>query len=788
MTGRVSFIRGEPPPAPIRVLFVFAWLVVGGEETEVRLLAEGLDPARFVIDVVACFRKPGMPEQTHDQLRAAGVNVDTTPYHLDFEGTVTYLASKLPAYDVVVSCQNVADIYPALERLHYRPPLIEHGGLVSEALAGPKHFTNRYVGVCETIREAASSKMLGREHHALKIPSMVDMRAFDPAHRIPTRAALGIASDGVLVGWVGRLDAKKRVEDFIDAAALVARIDPRTHFVIIGGPDAFMPEYADALYARAREAGLDGRLQFLGDRQDIPQLLAALDIFVWLSRGEGMPHVIAEAGAAALPVIATPDNGALEQIADQVSGLFVPHEDPPRVAAAITRLARDEALRQRLGRALHAKVASVYATEAVLPQWSALLAEVAAERELTQAPPLFGSPILGGFECSSHRRAHDRQRRDMIALSAHDTNAVEHYRAVSRLGITTVRDGLRWHLIEQTPGHYDWSSIAQQLAAARATGTRVIWDLMHYGYPEDLDPLGTDFVNRFTDFAVAAADRIIRDSDGPMLLCPINEISFFAWAGGDVAYLNPFARERGHEFKVQLARATIEATRAIRAAHPATRFFTCEPMIHIMAHADQPHAIPRAEGHRLAQFQAFDMLTGEQWPQLGGSPDLLDVVGVNFYHNNQWVHGEQPMAWTDPRRRRLRDLLAEVYARYGRPLMISETGIEGDERSAWIDYIGEEVAAAIARGIPVEGICLYPVLGHVGWDDERYCPNGPIDVDRQGNLAIHAPSAVAIAKALGLIKNARAELLDAGVGDRTSHEKSSTRAKATTWSANHASH
>ena len=165
MTGRVSFIRGEPPPAPIRALFVFAWLVVGGEETEVRLLAEGLDPARFVIDVVACFRKPGMPEQTHDQLRAAGVNVDTTPYHLDFEGTVTYLASKLPAYDVVVSCQNVADIYPALERLHYRPPLIEHGGLVSEALAGPKHFTNRYVGVCETIREAASSKMPGREHH-----------------------------------------------------------------------------------------------------------------------------------------------------------------------------------------------------------------------------------------------------------------------------------------------------------------------------------------------------------------------------------------------------------------------------------------------------------------------------------------------------------------------------------------------------------------------------------------------------------------------------------------------
>ena len=136
---------------PIRILFVFAWLVVGGEETEVRLLAQALDPTRYRIEVVACFRKDGMPEQTHAQLEAIGVPVDRTPYALGFDETVAYLASKLPAYDIVVSCQNVADIYPALERMHLRPPLIEHGGLVSEALAGPKHFTARYVGVCVSI-------------------------------------------------------------------------------------------------------------------------------------------------------------------------------------------------------------------------------------------------------------------------------------------------------------------------------------------------------------------------------------------------------------------------------------------------------------------------------------------------------------------------------------------------------------------------------------------------------------------------------------------------------------
>ena len=259
---------------PIRILFVFAWLVVGGEETEVRLLAQALDPARYRIEVVACFRKDGMPEQTHAQLEAIGVPVDRTPYHLSFEDTVDYLAGKLPAYDIVVACQNVADVYPALERLHLRPPLIEHGGLVSEALAGPKHLTARYVGVCASFRDAAAGRMPGREHHAVEIPSMVDTSAFDTAARGATRAALGVADGVPLIGWLGRLDAKKRVEDFIDAAAIVHAARPEARFVVIGGPDAFMPEYAVALRKRAKALGLAGVLTFLGDRADVPATTA----------------------------------------------------------------------------------------------------------------------------------------------------------------------------------------------------------------------------------------------------------------------------------------------------------------------------------------------------------------------------------------------------------------------------------------------------------------------------------------------------------------------------------
>ena len=238
--------RGDPP-RPIRILFVFAWLVVGGEETEVRLLARHLDRARYRIDVMPCFRTAGMPEQTHRQLAALGIHVDTTPYELSFDDTVAYLARKLADYDIVVSCQNVADIYPALERLAHRPPLIEHGGLVSEALAGPKHFTARYVGVCKSIRDAAGARMPGREEHAVEIPSMVDLDEFRAEARTATRAALGIAPGVPLIGWVGRLDRKKRVEDFLGAAALVHAQEPEARFLVIGGPDAFMPEYASAL-------------------------------------------------------------------------------------------------------------------------------------------------------------------------------------------------------------------------------------------------------------------------------------------------------------------------------------------------------------------------------------------------------------------------------------------------------------------------------------------------------------------------------------------------------------
>ncbi|WP_131114881.1 glycosyltransferase family 4 protein [Lichenihabitans psoromatis] len=714
------------PEGPIRILFVFAWLVVGGEETEIRLLARNLDPRRYRIDVVACFRKEGMPEQTHDQLRALGIDVDQTPYGLSFEDTVGYLASKIPSYDLVVSSQNVADVYPALERLYHRPPLVEHGGLVSEALEGPKHLTSRYVGVCRTIRDAAAARMPGRPHHALEIPSMVDLTEFRPSDRAAARASVGAIDDDHVIGWVGRLDRKKRVEDFIQAAAIVRRTRPNTRFVVIGGPDAFMPDYADTLRALALQLGLGTALTFLGDRPDVPALLAGLDIFVWLSRDEGMPHVIAEAGAARLPVIATPDNGALEQIEDGVSGLFVAHEDPEAVAAAMLRLVDDDAMRRSLGDRLRAKVERDYAVAAVVPQWRALFDDVLAERAPPLRSGLFASFMQGGFEASTHRLGTGR-RLDMIGAINHDRYAASDYRALAGYGIRTVRDGFRWHLIERSPGQYDWTSVLPMLRAARDTGTQVIWDVLHYGWPDDIDLWRPEFVTRFARFAKALAAVVRQESDAVPFYAPVNEISFFSWGGGDAAYLNPFARGRGFELKTQLVRASIAAMDAIWEVDPRARFIHADPVINVITDPQRPHERGAAEGHRQAQFQAWDMLAGVAWPQLGGAPRYLDVVGVNYYFNNQWIHGGPPIDVGHPLYKPFRYLLAETYARYGRPIFVAETGTEADRRPSWFAMVASEVRAALAAGVPVEGLCVYPVINHPGWDDERHCHNGLLD-------------------------------------------------------------
>jgi hypothetical protein len=252
----------------------------------------------------------------------------------------------------------------------------------------------------------------------------------------------------------------------------------------------------------------------------------------------------------------------------------------------------------------------------------------------------------------------------------------------------------------------------------------VIWDLCHYGWPDGLDIFAPEWVDRFAEYAHAVARLIAGETDEPAFYCPVNEISFWSWAGGDVAYLNPFATGRGFELKAQLARASLSAVEAVWSVDARARILHAEPAVHIVGDPAVPGSSQAAEGHRLAQFQAWDMLTGRLWPQLGGDERFLDVLGINYYPTNQWVLDGPTVRRGDRRFRPLREILREIWQRYGRPMLISETGDAGPQRAPWLAYVAEEVRAARRAGVPVEGICLYPILDYPGWDDDRHCETG----------------------------------------------------------------
>lgn len=354
-------------------------------------------------------------------------------------------------------------------------------------------------------------------------------------------------------------------------------------------------------------------------------------------------------------------------------------------------------------------------------------------------PTLFRSYFMGGFECSTHRRR-GGVRLDLLRATRHDVHACQDYRALASHGIAAARDGLRWHLIEQKPGRYDWSSFLPMLRASRKAGMQIIWDLCHYGWPDHIDIWSPQFPGRFARFAAAAAAVVRDETPETPFYCPVNEISFWAWAGGDMRLFAPFATRRGMELKRQLVQAAIAGIRSIRDVDPRARIVSVDPVIHVVPKS--PRSLGPALHARAAQYEAWDMLAGRLHPELGGSPDCLDILGVNYYSDNQWFLRGGTIERGHALYRPFRDILAEVHRRYQRPLFVAETGAEGDLRRPWFRYVCDEVFAAGLDGVPLGGICLYPVTDYAGWADERHCDCGLLGMpDDQGSRTTYGPLA-----------------------------------------------
>lgn len=388
------------------------------------------------------------------------------------------------------------------------------------------------------------------------------------------------------------------------------------------------------------------------------------------------------------------------------------------------------------------------------------MTQPSALHSLSSGEPLFEDVFLGGFECSCHR-LQDGRRLDLLSSTRHVELVDLDYARLRAVGMTACRDGVSWIHSTRAPNDFDFSRVKRMVRAARAHDIDVVWDLMHFGWPDDVDVFAPSFPRRFARYARAFARWLASESDLRPFFAPINEMSFLAWAGGDVGCMNPFELARGVELKAQLVRATIEAIEALRDVFPAARFLAPDPIIHIVASPEHPKTWRRVEADNLLQYQAWDMLRGDVFPSLGGDPKYLDVIGVNFYPENQFMLDGTTVYRDDVRFRPLSKMLLDVWTRYRRPMIVSETGSEGDLRARWLRYVCLQSAVALRQGCELHGITLYPVVSHPGWVDDRHCENGLWDfADAHGRRETHEPLRREIERQRAVLIDTRAQMLD----------------------------
>lgn len=293
---------------------------------------------------------------------------DVVHTHSSKAGILGRLAARIARVPHVVHTAHGWGFHPG-----QRPAVRRTYERVERAAADLAHAL---VVVTPRDRDKALELRIGRPERYEVIRSGIDVDRFatPTRHRDQVRDELGIPRDAVVVGSVMRLSPQKAPDILVDAVAPLCRRDPGLRLLIVGdGP------LRAELEARIRRHGIESAVVLPGLRRDVPELLAAMDVFALSSRWEGLPRVLPQAMAASLPVVATAVDGSAEAVIEGENGHLVPTGDADALSAALGRMVADGELRRRMGAAGRARVAE-FDVDTMVARIEALYDRLLAER------------------------------------------------------------------------------------------------------------------------------------------------------------------------------------------------------------------------------------------------------------------------------------------------------------------------------------------------------------------------------------------------------------------------
>jgi glycosyltransferase involved in cell wall biosynthesis len=296
--------------------------------------------------------------------------------------------------DVVHSHMVHANLMARMLRLMVRVPVLvstihniyEGGGLL---MAGYR-LSNGLVDHMTIVSDAAADRFVSEgivpRDLLTVVPNGVDIdrfRSLPSNTRETMRASLGIGDEFVWLA-VGRFEIAKDYPNMLDAFARISERYPEAKLLLVGRGS--LQQDTEAL-VRAR--GLDKRVRFLGVRHDIPEVMSSADGYIMSSAWEGMPMVLLEAGAAALPIVATRVGGNQEVVGDGETGYLAPPRDPAALASVMQRLmSLSGAERRSMGARGREHVRIHYGLQRVAEQWETLYCELLVRKGMQLSPQL----------------------------------------------------------------------------------------------------------------------------------------------------------------------------------------------------------------------------------------------------------------------------------------------------------------------------------------------------------------------------------------------------------------